>query len=72
MFKNTLFFISTPENVYLDKKYFDFRWITSWDIDTRRMWTLPAIFEMATTGVSIFFVAYKYFGLLQVAFKIYK
>ena len=25
MFKNTSIIISTPENVYLDKKYFDFR-----------------------------------------------
>ena len=34
VFKNTFFSISTPENVYLDNKYFDLRWIRSWDIDT--------------------------------------
>ena len=32
--KILFFSISTPENVYLDKKYFDLRWIRSWDIDT--------------------------------------
>ena len=32
--KILFFSISTPENVYLDKEYFDLRWIRSWDIDT--------------------------------------
>ena len=59
VFINTLFFISTPRNVYLDKSYFDCRWIRSWDIDTRRMRTLSAIFKMATTGVSICFCSLK-------------
>ena len=35
------------------------------------MWTLSAIFKMATAGVSILLISYKYFVLLQVAFKIY-
>ena len=34
VFKNIFFSISTPENVYLDKKYFDLRWVRSRDIDT--------------------------------------
>ena len=55
VFTNTLFFISTPENVYLNKQYFDFRWIRSWDIDTRRMWTLSA------TEVEHFFCLLKIF-----------
>ena len=33
-------------------KYYYVRWIRGWDIDTRHMWTLSAIFKMATTGVS--------------------
>ena len=37
----------------------------------RRMWTLLAIFKMATTEVKHFYVSLKYFVLLQVVFKIY-
>ena len=36
-------------------------WIRSGDIDTRRMWTLSAIFKMATTGVSMFLGRSKIF-----------
>ena len=50
MFKNTLFIISTPENVYLDKNISILGGLKA-EIFTR-MWTWSAIFKMATTGVS--------------------
>ena len=57
VFKKTLFIISTTENVYLDKNISILCGLDA-DIDTRRMWTLSAIFKMATTEVSkIFLVA---------------
>ena len=71
VFTNTLFFISTPENVYLDKKYFDFKWIRSWDIDTRRTWICRPLLKWPPLKSNIFFVSLRYFVLLQVVFKIY-
>ena len=65
MFKNILFSISTPQNVYLDKNMSILGGLEA-EILTR-MWSWSAIFKMATTGVNkmFFLLATKSFFCYQ-------
>ena len=71
MLKNTLFFISAPEKLYLDKSISILGGLKA-EILTRVVCGLCRPFLKWPPLESVFFlVAQKYFVLLQLAFKIY-